>query len=87
MRSYKADIDESYCKFYYGNYAVSIPLNVKDISLISYSVRAVKGLFNICKACPMTVFYYIHPYLEWKKCVWMCLCKLFQCLFCKNPHQ
>ena len=77
MSSHKSDIDETYCKLYYGNYAVTISFNVKDISLITYSIHTVKGLLHISITRPMAVFHNICPYLERKKRVRMCLSEFF----------
>ena len=76
MCSDKADVDESYCELNYSNDSIGIPFDIKDISLVPNTINTVKGLLHICITCPMAVFHNIHPYLEWKKRIRMCVCKL-----------
>jgi len=84
--SYETYINKSNCEFYYSNNTVGISFNIKDIALVTYTIYTIKSLLHISIACPVAALYNICPNLERKKCIRMNLGKLFQCLFCKNPH-
>ena len=86
MCSYETYINESNCKLYYSNDTVGISLNIKDITLVTYTIYTIKSLLHISKASLMAALYNICPNLERKKIIRMDLSKLFQCFFCKNPH-
>lgn len=68
MCAYKADENVTNGEFYNHHQSVVISFDIENISLVAYTVNAIKSVFYVCKTCPFCMLCFIIPILQSSFC-------------------